>query len=396
MKIVILSPVFPYPPADGDRIRIFNIIKELKSIGKHELHLVTFCKANEVNTKNQLTKYFDTVDTVVIDDKKIIKGALKGVFSQEPLNVSSYENKEMKILVKKVIEKYSPDLIYVYRLRMAQYAAEYTIPKVIDYVDSLALFMKRSAAFERRILKKIYYILDGARVEKYERNMASVFKSVFINSEEDALYLGNKNIITVPNGAMTATKLVKKKKNNVFTVGFMGNMPYGPNQEAVRYFINKVWNKTFINDKNIKLIIAGNGAEKYSSLVVDGNVVFKGNVLNVEKEVSSWDMSVVPVCYGAGRQNKIMDSWACNVPVVAAPFAAQGVYGKDGYNILIAKNENEYVQKIKLLMIQPAYAKKIALNATKTLKKYFDWKKSGIIINKVILKVAKEKTQRKK
>ncbi|MEI7542289.1 MAG: glycosyltransferase family 4 protein [bacterium] len=396
MRIVILSPVFPYPPADGDRIRIFNIIKELKSIGKHELHLVTFCKANEVNTKNELKKYFDTVSTVVLDEKKIIKAAVNGIFSQVPLNVSSYENAEMKILVKKVVEKHSPDLIYVYRLRMAQYGAEYTIPKVIDYVDSLALFMKRSVIFEKRILKKIYYVLDSSRVEKYERNVANDFQSVFINSEEDAQYLDNKNIITVPNGAMTATKSSKKKKNNVFTVGFMGNMPYGPNQEAVQFFINKVWKKYFINDKNIKLIIAGNGAERFSKLVNGGNVEFKKNVLNVEQEVLSWDMSVVPVRYGAGRQNKIMDSWACKVPVVAAPFAAKGVYGKDGYNILIAKNENEYAQKIKQLMSDPVFGKKIALNAKKTLKKYFDWKKSGMIINKVIIEVAKQKTQRKK
>lgn len=388
MRILVLSPVFPYPPNDGDRIRIFNIIRQLKNEGKHSLHLVSFCRANEEGLKPELKGYFETIDTIVMDKKQIIKGALKGVFSGSPLNITAYENPQMAALVKKAVDKYSPDLIFAYRLRMAQYALRYNLPRVIDYVDSLALFMKRSAVFERSLLKKLYYIFDAPRIEKYERSTASKFSGVFINSDEDAKYLGNSNIITAPNGAMTAKKNTGKKNADIYTVGFLGNMPYGPNREAVRYFIKNVWKKTFNNDKNIRLIIAGRGAEMFKSLA-GGNVELKDNVPDVQNEISTWDVSVVPVRYGAGRQNKVMDCWACKVPVIAAPFAAKGVYGRDGYNLLIANNEKEYAEKIFQLRNKPALGGKIAANALRTLEKYFDWKKTGKTINKAVMKAVK-------
>ena len=384
-----MSPVFPYPPFDGDRIRIFNIIKQLKNAGRHKLHLVTFCRTDEESMKPQLKKYFDTVDTVILDKKEIISGALKGIFSVMPLNAAAYENTKMKELVRAAVDKYRPGLIFTYRLRMAQYAQGYAVPKVIDYVDSLALFMKRSAVFESSVFKKLYYIFDAPRVEKYERKIAADFESVFINSEEDAQYLGNKNIITAPNGAIKAGRSAGKNRKGIFTAGFMGNMPYGPNRDAVLYFIKNVWKKTFNNDKNIRLVIVGNGSEMFAGSIGNGNVELKGNVKNVEEEISSWDISVVPVRYGAGRQNKVMDCWACGVPVVAAPFAAKGVYGRDGYNLLIAENAGAYAEKIMMLRNKPALGRKIASNAKLTLDKYFDWEKTGKIINNAVMKAAK-------
>jgi polysaccharide biosynthesis protein PslH len=389
MRILVLSPVFPYPPADGDRIRIFNIIKQLKSQGKHRLHLVSFCRAEEESLKPLVAGYFDTIQTVALDKKAIIFNALKGVFSGMPLNAAAYENDEMKSMVKKAMDKYKPDLVFAYRLRMAQYAAVCAAPRVIDYVDSLALFMKRSAVFESSILKRLYYFFDQSRVEKYERKTAADFDSVFINYEEDAEYLGNKNIIVAPNGAIKPGRPGRKNRNNVFTVGFMGNMPYGPNREAVKYFVKNIWKKTFNNDKSIRLVIAGQGAEKIVRANDFNNVVLKGRVKDVREEISSWDASVVPVRYGAGRQNKVMDCWACGIPVIAAPFAAKGVYGRDGVNILIAENDDKYGKKIMLLRNNPALGAVIAARAKQTLGKFFNWKKTGKIIQKAVIKAAK-------
>jgi polysaccharide biosynthesis protein PslH len=388
MKILILSPVHPYPPADGDRIRIFNIIKQLKETGRHKLHLVTFCRKGEEQNNKELNKYFDSIETIQIGKNQLIKGAIKGIFSSMPLNAAAYSDKRMKIAVERAATAIKPDLLFVYRLRMAQYAKDLSMPKVIDYVDSLALFMKRSAGFESALIKRLYYMFDYARVEKYERKIASDYKAVFINSDEDAKYLGNKNIITASNGAIQASRKATKK-NLVYTAGFMGNMPYGPNKEAMNYFIKKVWKKNFNNDKNIRLVIAGFGAEKFAKLIKSDNIEFKGRVEDVRKEVSSWDMSVVPVRYGAGRQNKIMDCWACMIPVVAAPFAASGVHGADGINILIAKDTGEFVEKINRLRSNAGLGKKISIKAAATLKEHFNWKKTGIIINKAVIKSAK-------
>jgi glycosyltransferase involved in cell wall biosynthesis len=387
MKILLLSPVFPYPPEDGDRIRIFNIIKELKKKG-HSIHLVSFIRDGEEDKIKQIKKYTRTVDTVNISRREIIENAVKGLFSGMPLNAASYKNVKMENAVSAAVNKYNPDAVFAYRLRMAQYAQKLCLPKVIDYVDSLALFMKRSAAYERNFLYLLYYIFDAPRVLKYEREAAKSFSAVFINSEDDRGYLGSGNIITAANGARPAQRARSLGKNQLFTAGFLGNFAYRPNFEAANFLIKKVWKKRAGNDNNIRLIIAGKGSEKFKNQASEG-IILKDFVPDVPAELSGWDISVIPVRYGAGRQNKLMDCWACNVPVVATPFAASGVYGRDGRELLISSTPDEFAGNIRKLMDNPGLRKRLAAGGAAALKKYFSWEKTGKLINDEIKKAVK-------
>jgi glycosyltransferase involved in cell wall biosynthesis len=392
MKILLLSPVFPYPPEDGDRIRIFNIIKELKRAG-HDIHLVTFIRDSEEGKIKQVKKYVRSLDTVRISRGDIMLNALAGLFSPLPLNVASYKSRKMDAAVLDAVKKHSPDAVFAYRLRMAQYAQGLELPRVIDYVDSLALFMKRSAAYERDFLYLLYYLIDAPRVLKYEKETAGQFSKVFINSEDDRDYLGCANILTAANGARPSGKRGRKKRAGIFTAGFLGNFAYRPNFEAAVFLIKKVWKKVIDNDKNIRLIIAGKGSGRLGEKN-SGGIVFKDFVPDVAGELFHWDISVIPVRYGAGRQNKLMDCWACNVPVVADPFAASGVYGRDGVNLLIASTPDEFTEKIMKLKDNPGLAKKIAAGGAATLEKYFSWAATGRIMGLSLIKAVKNNRKR--
>jgi glycosyltransferase involved in cell wall biosynthesis len=388
MKILMLSPVFPYPPADGDRIRIFNIIKELAEKGGHRIHLVTFAARGEEDKISRIRKYVESVDVVHISKPAIIMNSLRGIFSPVPLNTAAYKSVKMERAVEAAVKKYSPDIIFAYRLRMAQYAVKTGLPRVIDYVDSLALFMKRSLAFERHPGFLLYYGFDAPRVLEYERKTAGEFSTVFINSEDDRDFLGSTNITVAPNGAAENVLKKQKKQGAVVTAGLLGNFSYRPNFEAANFLIKKVWKKINDSDKNIRLVIAGKGSARFAKSA-GGGIVIKDYVPDISAELSGWDMAVIPVRYGAGRQNKLMDCWARGVPVIAAPFAASGVYGRDGYNMLTASTPDEFAEKITALKKNAALGKKLAANGAATLKKYFRWGGTGKIINRAVLTAVK-------
>jgi glycosyltransferase involved in cell wall biosynthesis len=392
MKILMLSPIFPYPPEDGDRIRIFNIIKEFERAG-HDIHLVTFMRDGEEGKIGRVKKHVRSVDTVRISRRDIMLNALMGLFSPLPLNVAAYKSRKMDAAVLGAVKKYSPDAVFAYRLRMAQYAQGLDLPRVIDYVDSLALFMKRSAVYERDPLFLIYYMLDAPRVLKYERETAGRFSNVFINAEDDRDYLGCANILAAANGARPSGKRSRKKNAGVFTAGFLGNFAYRPNFEAAAFLIKNVWKKVVDNDKNIRLIIAGKGSERLGSRNIPG-IVFKDFVPDVAAELSGWDISVIPVRYGAGRQNKLMDCWACKVPVVATPFAASGVYGRDGVSLLTASTPDEFAEKIMKLKDSPGLGKKLAAGGAATLNKHFSWAATGRIIRSAVIEAVKNNRKR--
>ena len=61
-KILFLTPFFPFPPKDGWRIRVFNLIKHLSR--HYEITVLSFIKRKEKKYINDLSLYCDvfTVD----------------------------------------------------------------------------------------------------------------------------------------------------------------------------------------------------------------------------------------------------------------------------------------------------------------------------------------------
>lgn len=386
MKILAISPVLPYPPNDGDRLRLYHFLEYLSK--KHEIWLVSFIRKGEEASAGKLKKICAGTVVVPLTGAEIFQNAVKAVFTGEPLNTAAYESDKMREAVDETIARVGPDILFVYRLRMAQYAEGKKLPKVIDIVDSMALLNERRVKYEKNPFRLAYSMLDRGRILKYERELKGKFPHIFINSEDDAKYLKLSNIIVAQNGS--SGRKAKAGKKGAFKVGFFGNMDYPPNLDAAMYFYRKVWKNLAASDNNIKLVIAGDRRKKLSGLA-SSNVEIKGYIGDIDAEISSWGASVVPVRYGAGRQNKTMKSWSCGVPVVSSSFAAAGVYGRDGVNMLVAGTPAEYAEKILALKNNGPLRKKIIAGGFKTVKKFFDWKISGGKIEAVMKKDAKKK-----
>ena len=397
MKIVLISPVLPFPPNDGDRVRVFSILKGLA--GKNRITLVSFMRRGGEKNIRPLKKYCDKIRTVYISKAEIMINAFLSLFTGLPLNAGAYKSSRMKKEIEKTLKEENPGLVFVYRLRMAPYAEKTSRPKVIDIVDSLSLFMKRSSEYETSAFRKMYNAVDRPRVYAYERKMGRIFDAVFINSEEDAAFIGGKNITVAANGGYDVKTMpnVKRRMPNkkpatgnrqpAFVIGFFGNMDYRPNKEGIIYFYRKVWKKMCESDKSIKLAVVGDKSGAVKRAMRHPQAEIKGFAGDIEKEILKWDICVVPVRYGAGRQNKIMQAWACGVPVICSPFAAKGVYGKHGQNLLIAGSAKEFEKEINRLRTDKRLYAKLRANGLKTLKKSFSWKKTGIIIEKRIKKI---------
>lgn len=382
MNILVISPVLPYPPNDGDRIRIYNFLKFFS--GRNKIHLLSFINKGEEKNIDFLSDFCASVKVVPITKTKILFNAFKTFFSSNPINIGAYESRQMHDLVDMEICNRQIDLIYAYRIRCAPYAVNKGIPAVIDIVDSMALVNKRREYFEKNILRNFYIKIDYSRILEYERNLNKYFIFIFINAEDDAHFLKLNNTIIVPNGV--DGKRLKKSRTNNFIIGFFGNIEYGPNYDAVMFFYKNIWKKISEFDKNIKLVIVGDKSNKLKNIVCK-NITLKGYVYDIDREISEWDVSIVPVRYGAGRQNKILKSWACGIPVIATKFASMGVYGKNGENLLIAENADEFIEALNNLRNNKKLKQKLIKGGLQTVMRHFNWQKNLKKIDAVLRKV---------
>jgi len=381
MKILVLSPIFPYPPADGDRLRIFNFIKSISK--KNEIYLISFIKKGEEKFVERLKKYCKKIYFVYISKKEIIFNAIIALLTLKPINVFSYYKKNMQSLINNFLNKNSIDIIFTYRIRMAQYVENIKIFKVVDFVDSLSFYIKGKLKFEKNLITLFYLMIDSKRIFNYERNLLKKFNYVLINYEGDKEYLNGKNIYVIANGVNFDGKMTKiKKEKEIIKIGFLGDMNYSPNKDGIYFFYKNVWKKLDKFDKKIRLIIAGKGSEKLK--IKDDKIIKYGYIENIDSEIKSWDLCIVPVRYGAGRQNKILKAWLNKVPVIATKFAAQGVYGKNFYNLVLADSTEEFIRGINELLKNKKLRNKLIKNGYKTFKKYFDWNKAGKILNNLL------------
>jgi len=391
MKILVLTPVLPFPPHDGDRVRLYNFIRELSR--KHSVILVSFVRDGESGGAGNLSKFCKKIYTSGISGGRIKLNIMASLASGEPVNAGAFRSEAMAETAARAVQEEKPDVLFVYRLRMARYAEAIKLPKIIDMVDALSLFMKRQAKTEKRPARKLYAAIDGPRLREYEKKTAGIFDYVTVNSEEDAEYLGAGNVVVVPNGGYEIPAGLKRrttgagrKKGKNTVIGFFGNMEYAPNSDAAVYFYKNIWKKIENSVKNVRLVVLGDRRGKIRAALKGRGIIVKGYVKNIKKEISGWDLAVVPVRYGAGRQNKILEAWACGVPVVATDFAARGVYGKNGYNLISAANSGEFVNGVLNVLSDEKLRNKLKVNGEKTLVKNFSWKKSAGIIESLFKK----------
>src|SRR5690606_28975737 len=78
-------------------------------------------------------------------------------------------------------------------------------------------------------------------------------------------------------------------------------------------------------------------------------VVVTGRVDDVRPYLRKAVLSVAPLTIARGTQNKILESMALGVPVVASPEAAKGVDAEPGVHLLTASGVDEWVEATELL-----------------------------------------------
>ena len=74
---------------------------------------------------------------------------------------------------------------------------------------------------------------------------------------------------------------------------------------------------------------------------------------------------------GAGVQNKVIESMASGTPVVTSLIGSEGIGAVSGRDILIAENEQDFAEKVTVLMTDKNLRDKISLGGRKFVEEKF-------------------------
>lgn len=379
MKILFLTSHFPYPPIRGDKIRVFNHIRELAK--KHEIVLATFAEPNDGRYYEGLKKYVKRIERVPLKKTKAYLNSAAAIFSQKPLEIAYYSSPAMRSVVAQMVDEESPDIIHTHLTRMAPYALAYPeIPKVLDICDSATLNYERFLMY-RGGLTSLMYQIEKTRTKEYESTVPYEFDANLVVSPHDRDFIAglcpDARIEVITMGVDTAYfKPAEKREENL--IAFMGTMSYFPNVDAMHWFATDILPIIRRTIPRVKLNIVGSDpAEVIEELAGDQGISVTGFVDDVRPYVAGASVFVCPIRAATGLNNKIIEAMAMGLPVVATPEACEGIEVDDGVSVLYANDPMTFSERIIEVLQNPDFGKSIGSAGRKHVMEWFTWAKVG-------------------
>ena len=98
-----------------------------------------------------------------------------------------------------------------------------------------------------------------------------------------------------------------------------------------------------------------------------------GRVPDMIPELARADIAVVPIRYGGGIRNKILESFAHRIPVVSTTIGAEGIDAEDGIHLLIADSPEDFAAACERLLTDIDLRKRLVDAAEQRYLEVYEW-----------------------
>ena len=150
-------------------------------------------------------------------------------------------------------------------------------------------------------------------------------------------------------------------------------MDWEPNQEALLWFLEKVWVYIKIDFPDWDFYLAGrNAPSSFIDKIKKLPVIYLGQVADAKEFIDQHNINVVPLLSGSGMRIKIIEAMARSRCIITTSVGAEGIDAINGEHLFIGNTPNELKEIIELLIKQPEKADEVAHNAFKFAKENFD------------------------
>lgn len=378
-NILIISSRIPYPLTAGFRIRIYNVAKYFKNDGNAVDLLYMGSKAEYEKYKIDLHQVFRNVYFVPFSKLKALFHLGRCICSFHlPLQVQLYQSNAFKKKLLEIEGQY--DLIIGNHIRTAEYLKLLNPKKVILDMHDAISYNYANAVKVTKGIKRIIYRMELPRVLDYECKIISDFPRVVMISDNDRIWLkkhgaDTSHITVIPVSVrddIQDFKIDYTKDENA--ICFLGKMSYQPNIDAVLWFSKYVFPQLLKQHGDLIFYIMGiEPTPEVVALQKNPYIKVTGFMDDPYEVMAKVKATVVPILNGAGVQNKVLESMVIGTPVVASTIAADGIQAEDNKQLLIASNQDEFVQKVDSLLISSDLRAQIGKSGKKYIESHFTW-----------------------
>ncbi len=173
---------------------------------------------------------------------------------------------------------------------------------------------------------------------------------------------------------------------------YSGSVTYRPNLEAVQYFVRDILPRIQAARPDALFKVTGETGAVDTSDLTNPAVIFTGRVPDIQSEVTSSAVCVVPLKTGGGTRLKILEALALGTPVVATSKGAEGLAVTHGENILIADTPAAFAAHVIRVLDDASLRRRLAANGRELIGRLYTWKHIGLALDRVLQEAIESRT----
>jgi len=386
MKILWIARTCPYPPNDGEKIRVFNLIKNL---AHHEITLVfRAMHESELEGVDTLRRYCREVKYAYIPSPSTnlerASWCLPFLFSRYPIALSTVYFKEIAGILQELCSEHAYDIvqvehssltIYLDKLKFINNPCTILTMHNVDYVRNDRVIENTPAGFYKLFL---YY--NQFKFKKWEaRSLAGCDRIVAVSSSDREIIeqLGVAgNVEIVPNGVDTlALRQIEAREREPQSIIFVASMDSEANHDGALFLLKQIFPKIKALVPSVSLYLVGRNPKNSLKAFDNGEDVFvTGEVPGVLDFYEKASVAVVPLRSGGGTRLKILEAMALGVPVVSTTIGCEGLEVEDRKHLLVADDPDLFARAVVELLKDKELGRALVAASRKRVEGQYDWR----------------------
>lgn len=383
MKILLVSPAWPWPTRKGYQLRLLQLAEGLARW--HQVTLLVPAPAAEAlpaapPVQPPLGPSF-AIETFRLSPGSAALGVGAALFGRRSLESGLVTSTDLRRRLRALAPRFDRVLLQLVRLAGVTDALGAT-PWVLDLVDSLSLNLERRAALDRIWMRPLLRF-EARRLAADEHRMIAASSAALLVSDRDRRHLaatlpphlaGRLAVIPLalaPSTIPAAPRAARPAGEAELAI--TGNLGYFPTARGIGWFLDEVWPEVRRTYPRVRLLVAGARPQRGLARRVrslGGRLV--ADPPDLSALLAGADLALAPLLAGSGTPIKLLEALAAGIPAVATAAAAEGLDPALARCVAIPEDAAGWVTTLHRLIANPVAARARAAIGAQLVRELHD------------------------
>jgi hypothetical protein len=361
LKVLVAATKAPWPPIDGGRILLWQMLEGLAAAGHHVTLVAPVDPARfDLAAVAEALAGCCTPRLVPAAPAPPLSALLRAVRRGMPLSIARHALPAVRLEVEKSLAAERFDILHAEQLQAALPKAP-GLPVVLR-AQNVESDLWREAARRSRGWRGRLLRIEAGRLARWEGEAVRRAAATLALTAEDAARLhelagasggdpGEVAIVRAPFPELPAAAGEPLPGDPAVVV--LGSQGWLPNEDSVSWFVSTVWPTVVAALPGAVLHLFGAGA---LTAGLPASVTVHPAPRESAEAFRPGSILAVPLRIASGVRMKVLEAWARGVPVVGTPAALAGLEVEDGREALVAADAPAFVRALARLHREPDLA----------------------------------------